>query len=161
MSSRIASILLVVAAVACGGNAKPAPAAPSDETVAAPTTSPPAAETSPRADGRPAIVTDEMVALADDMMVAMTAMGTELAAAGTDCARGAAVMRSANRTLAPLTERSKAFDEPMRDPAAEAWFKETYMPRLMAAMQPLMTMAQSCSNDPDFTAAMQELTEDM
>jgi hypothetical protein len=161
MSSRIAPLLLAIAAVACGGSSRPAPAAPSNDTVAepAPSPPPPAAEPAPRADGRPEIVTDEMVAIAEDMMVSMDAMGVELAAAGTDCAKGAAALRKGLRAFEPVAERSKAFEEPMKDPAAEAWFKNTYMPRLMHALQPLMTMAQACSNDQDFAAAMKEMDD--
>jgi hypothetical protein len=159
MASRLASILLI-GLLACGGKQKPAPAAPpANAPVAEPATPPPAEPATPPATPagqRPASVTDEMVAVADDMVVAMEAMGRELTAAGTDCSKGATAIRNGMTAMKPIAKRAKAFED-QNDPAQEEWFKATYMPRMMNAMQGLMSLAQSCSADKDFNAAIQEM----
>jgi hypothetical protein len=164
MPSRFAPILLsfgLALVLACGGKQKPAPEAPpANAPVAEPATTPPPAEpaTPPTAASgeRPATVTDEMVAVADEMVVAMENMGKELTAAGTDCAKGAAGIRNGMTAMKPIAKRAKAFSN-QDDPAAEEWFKTTYMPRMMNAMQGLMSLAQTCSSDKDFNAALQEM----
>jgi hypothetical protein len=161
MSPRLGFVLLVFV-LACGGKQKPAPATPpANAPVAEPATPPPAEPATPPATAageRPASVTDEMVAVADDMVAAMEAMGKELTAAGTDCAKGAAGIRNGLTAMRPIAKRAKAFGD-QNDPAGEEWFKATYMPRMMNAMSGLMSLSQACSADPDFNAALKEMGE--
>jgi hypothetical protein len=159
MSSRFAPILLVFV-IACGGKQKPAPAAPpANAPVAEPATPPPAepATPPPPSNGeRPASVTDEMVAVAEDMVVAMEAMGKELTAAGTDCHKGSVAVHNGMAALRPIAARAKPFKD-INDPAAEEWFKQRYMSRMMNAMSGLMGLAQSCGSDKEFMDAMNEM----
>jgi hypothetical protein len=106
---------------------------------------------------RPAVVTDEMVALADKMVGQMEQMGKDLTAAGEDCTKGADALKSNMGKLKPIAEEAKKHEASMKDPAAEEWFKKTYMPRLMGAMGGMMTLAQKCQNDAGFAAAMKEM----
>lgn len=107
--------------------------------------------------GRPASVTDEMIAVMDKVVGAFEALGRDLEAVGTDCAKGAAAMRSHTPKLKALAVEAKKFDEQTRnDQAAEEYFQKTYGDRLVASMGGLMQLSSSCASDPDFQAASDE-----
>lgn len=127
--------------------AKPAdPAMPADPGAAA------------AAGPRPASVTDAQVALADKLLAAMTELGDAMKTAGTDCKAAAAAVKAGGVKVAPVMEEAEAMKEALaKDPAAKEWFDKTYGPKFMASMGPMMQAAQACSNDKDFTAAMDSM----
>ena len=109
---------------------------------------------------RPATVTDAQVALADKFVVAMTKMGTDVGAAGKDCAKAAAAITATVKELEPLkAEIDKMQDLTEKDAQAKAWFEATYAPKMMAAMGPMMGIAQTCGTDKAFMDAMKKLDE--
>lgn len=60
-------------------------------------------------------------------------------------------------SMKPLAARAKAYKEPMKDPAAEQWFKDRYTKRMTDSMNAMMGLAATCSEHPDFQAAINEL----
>ena len=115
------------------------------------------AEPPPAAGDLPEGVTPEMAALAEKMVSAMEGMGKDLTAAGTDCAKGAAAIRGGMAKLQPLVADAKKYEDKMKAPAAEKWFQDKYMGRMMGAMGGLMSIGQTCGEDADFQAAMKEM----
>ncbi len=112
----------------------------------------------PPTDGRPAIVTDEIVAIAEELVTLMEAGGRAMTAAGTDCDKGAAAVRGMLANMKPLVQRAKKFEAEMADPAAEQWFQARYADRITQSMVGgMMTLASACQGHADFGAAIQEM----
>lgn len=110
-----------------------------------------------KASARPASVTDEMIAVMEKVVAAFEALGKDLEAVGTDCAKGAVVLRSHTPKLKALAADAKKFDAQTRnDPAAEKYFEDTYSARLMASLGGMMELSSTCGSDPDFQAASEE-----
>jgi hypothetical protein len=145
-----------VAGTAAATGAAPATGAGPATGAADPVVADPAAP-APAGD-RPASVTPEMVAVAEKMIGAMEAMGKDLTAAGTDCAKGAAALKDHAAKLQPIAVEAKKFEN-KDDKEAEAWFQANYMPRMMGAMGGMMSLAQACQADADFAAAMKEMSD--
>ncbi len=108
---------------------------------------------------RPAVVTDEMAALAEKLVGEMEAMGKGLSAAGSDCAKGAEAIKASMEKMKPIAAEAKKHEAAMKDPAAEEWFKKTYESRMMGAMGGMMTLAAACQSDPAFADAMKSMGE--
>jgi len=107
---------------------------------------------------RPASVTDAQVAVADKLIAALEDLGKAVGAAGKDCKAAAAALKSGAAKLQPIADEAEKFkDATDKDPAAKQWFQQTYGAKMMGALGPMMSVAQSCGNDKDFMDAMQSM----
>lgn len=107
---------------------------------------------------RPKSVTDAHVALADKLVATLTKMATNVGAAGKDCKKAAEAIKASAKDLAPIkAEVDKLESLSKNDPAVKAWFESNYMGKMMGAMGPMMSVAQTCASDKDFGEAMQNL----
>jgi len=79
---------------------------------------------------RPAVVTDEVVALADQLAAIIDRMATGLAATGGDCARGTALLKSMRADRA-IEKVAKRFAELSTNTEVMTWFQTHQMKRLM------------------------------
>jgi hypothetical protein len=85
-------------------------------------------------------------------------MGEELTAAGTDCAKAAAAIKTAAGQLEPMKAEMDSWEKTSKsDPAVKAWFEANYMSKMMTAFKPMMTLGGTCGKDKTFMAAMQSL----
>ena len=107
---------------------------------------------------RPASVTDAQVALADKLVSVMQQMGTDITAAGKDCAKAADAVKAGAAKLEPMKDEVKKWEKVSKDdPQVKAWFEANYMSKMMGAMAPMMAVAQTCATDAGFTAAMKDM----
>ena len=63
-------------------------------------------------------------------------------------------VRPGKRAVVPSEEAEKIKEMTDKDPAAKQWFQTTYVPKMMSAYGPLMSIGQKCQSDKDFMAAM-------
>ncbi len=164
MRSALLSALLCLSLTgACSKQSQPQAPSPAAETEPAPPPAPagevavepgqpapaPGADPGPR----PAALTDEDIALADRLVVAIDKMANGINAAGTDCPKVAEVIESMSGELTAIAERGKKLNEKMQsDQAAKKWFEATYAPKVMGSMGEVMN--NTCFGDKAVQDAM-------
>ncbi len=143
------TIALVVLAAACSHGSAPPPQH---------TEPPPATTGSAAASGRPASVSDDLVAKADRAVAAITKLAGDLDAAA-DCKAASEALRTDKQMMQAVMADADQLEHLMNaaDDAAKQWFAETYKPRLTAANTMAMKKATQCKDDPDFKAAFVEV----
>lgn len=178
-ASALSAVALALALTGCKKDEKkkdeaPAEAKPADSTGdpaatgTTPTTTEPAAmdpatpttPTTPPADPgvRPPSVTDAHVATADKVVGTMNKFADDLDAAKADCKKATAVVKSSKAPIEKVMTDAESMKGALEnDQAAKDWFEKNYAPKMMGAIQKMGGVAQACSTDKDFMAAMQDL----
>jgi hypothetical protein len=108
------------------------------------------------ASDRPAGITDEMVATADQYAGALEKFGTDLEAAGSDCGKALEAVKASSevgKTIAAGVEVVRA--KTLSDDAAKRWFKWKYEAGMKSAFDKVKAAAQACDHDEAFKAAIE------
>lgn len=102
---------------------------------------------------RPASLSDEDIAIADQVVAGIEKMTNAIATAGADCPKVAAAIKAMSGDMAAIAERGKKLDAKMAsDEPAKKWFEATYAPKVMSLMGKVMNNA--CFEDKAVQEAM-------
>jgi len=107
---------------------------------------------------RPAGVTQELLALTDQVMVMLDRLATGLAAMNSDCARGTGFLKTLAADPA-IGKLSKRFQELTKDPAVMSWLQANRMTKVMDSITKMQPILTRCMSDPAFEAALKSLAQ--
>jgi hypothetical protein len=134
--------------VPVGGSATPAPAG--GDTAAMP----PAGDVGGGADVAAVAPSADEQALAEKAAQLMDDMAKVAEAAGGNCDKAAADLKTLFDKAKPVLEAGKKFKE---DAGKQKWFQEKYGDRMMGAMTKLMPLIQKCENHEGLNKLFQEM----
>lgn len=104
---------------------------------------------------RPATITDEMVAVTDDVVAALGKLANDMDAVKADCSKAAQVIRASYEPAKVLAARSARFKGATdRDPAAVKWLEQTYGDRFADAIRKLQGVTVACEQSDELLQAM-------
>ena len=145
--------------IAAGSGSGPASAAPDPGSGAGPPTTGSAApgpgSDTGAAPARPATITDADVAMADKLAVAIEKLSADVVAAGADCKKMTAAIKSNTKAVSDAIASLDKMKKTNDTPEAKAWFKATYEPKIGPPMKALVEAAKTnCEKDADVKAAL-------